>query len=37
MSPNIVLVFGDQFLPGSAYLKKWGYEVDETGTVPYQN
>jgi len=28
---------GDQFLPGSEYLDKWGYEVDERGTVPYEN
>src|SRR5690606_23332855 len=26
---------GDDFLPGTDYLKRWGYEVDETGTVPY--
>ena len=26
---------GDEFLPGSAYLERWGYEVDERGTVPY--
>ncbi len=25
----------DEFLPGEAYLAKWGYTVDETGTVPY--
>lgn len=25
----------DEFLPGEAYLKQWGYSVDETGTVPY--
>ena len=25
----------DEFLPGAAYLERWGYEVDETGTVPY--
>ena len=24
---------GDEFLPGSAYLEQWGWEVDETGTV----
>jgi len=27
----------DKFLPGQEYIKKWGYEVDETGTVPYLN
>jgi arylsulfatase A-like enzyme len=26
---------GDEFLPGRAYLDKWGYRVDATGTVPY--
>lgn len=26
---------GDAFLPGMEYIKKWGYPVDETGTVPY--
>ena len=26
---------GDSFLPGIEYLKQWGYDVDETGTVPY--
>ncbi len=25
----------DQFLPGTAYLRQWGYTVDATGTVPY--
>lgn len=25
----------DQFLPGAEYIKKWGYRVDETGTVPF--
>jgi len=25
---------GDDFLPGSAYIAKWGYEVDKTGTAP---
>lgn len=27
---------GDEFLPGMAYIERWGYPVDETGTVPYQ-
>lgn len=27
----------DKFLPGEKYIKKWGYSVDETGTVPYDN
>jgi arylsulfatase A-like enzyme len=26
---------GDALLTGDEYLEKWGYEVDETGTVPY--
>ena len=26
---------GDQFLPGSQYIERWGYTVDATGTVPY--
>ncbi|MHA7941587.1 sulfatase family protein [Formosa sp. 3Alg 14/1] len=25
----------DEFLPGPEYVKKWGYTVDKTGTVPY--
>ncbi|MGP1990489.1 hypothetical protein D9V96_001210 [Zobellia laminariae] len=28
---------GDEFLPGLEYIKKWGYPIDETGTVPYTN
>ena len=28
---------GDEFLPGMEYIRRWGYEVDETGTVPYIN
>lgn len=26
---------GDNFLPGMDYIRQWGYEVDENGTVPY--
>ncbi len=26
----------DEFLPGQKYIDKWGYKVDETGTVPYR-
>jgi arylsulfatase A-like enzyme len=26
---------GDEFLPGMTYIERWGYTVDETGTVPY--
>ena len=25
----------DEFLPGDAYVKRWGYSVDAKGTVPY--
>ena len=25
----------DEFLPGEAYIKKWGYTVNTNGTVPY--
>jgi arylsulfatase A-like enzyme len=25
----------DEFLPAEHYLRKWGYETDETGAVPY--
>ena len=25
---------GDEFLPGEAYIRKWGYTVDATGTAP---
>lgn len=28
---------GDRFLPGGQYIEQWGYTVDATGTVPYQN
>ncbi len=28
---------GDEFLPGRDYIKRWGYPVDENGTVPYTN
>lgn len=26
----------DEFLPGPVYAAEWGYELDETGTVPYE-
>jgi hypothetical protein len=26
---------GDPFFPAAAYIEKWGYTVNETGTVPY--
>jgi arylsulfatase A-like enzyme len=25
----------DEFLPGEEYIKKWGYKVDKTGTIPW--
>ncbi|WPJ97290.1 sulfatase [Coraliomargarita algicola] len=25
----------DEFMPGEAYIKKWGYKVDGRGTIPY--
>lgn len=28
-------VMGDEFRPGMEYIRKWGYTVDERGTVPY--
>lgn len=27
---------GDEFLSGPEYVKKWGYQTDRMGTVPYQ-
>lgn len=27
----------DEFLPGSSYIKQWGYTVDANGTVPYRH
>jgi arylsulfatase A-like enzyme len=27
----------DEFLPGTAYIKKWGYKVNRSGTVGYTN
>ena len=27
----------DEFLSGPEYIKKWGYKVSKTGTVPYMN
>ncbi len=26
---------GDEFLPGETYIRRWGYPLDETGTVPF--
>ena len=26
---------GDEFLPGEAYIEKWGYPLDKSGTVPF--
>jgi hypothetical protein len=28
--------YGDEFLPGQAYIDRWGYITDERGTVPYK-
>jgi arylsulfatase A-like enzyme len=28
---------GDEFLPAAAYVARWGYKVDRTGTIPYAN
>ena len=25
----------DEFLPADTYIKRWGYSVDPTGTIPY--
>jgi len=33
---RILQAQGDEFLPGEEYIRRWGYTVDETGTVPYQ-
>ena len=30
-------VNGDDFLDGMYYVKKWGYQVDDLGTVPYKD
>ena len=27
---------GDDFLPGMAYIERWGYPLDDTGTVPFR-
>lgn len=27
----------DEFLPGMDYIQRWGYVVDETGTIPYRH
>lgn len=29
--------YGDEFRPGMDYIEEWGYTVDETGTVPFEN
>lgn len=28
-------LLADEFLPGMAYIRRWGYEIDASGTVPY--
>ncbi len=30
-------ICGDHFLPGKDYIGKWGYRIDETGAVPYED
>jgi arylsulfatase A-like enzyme len=30
-------LLADDFLPGMEYIRRWGYNVDESGTVPYKN
>ncbi|MBN1108137.1 MAG: sulfatase [Bacteroidales bacterium] len=32
---NLLVKTDDEFLNGEEYIKKWGYTIDETGTVPY--
>jgi hypothetical protein len=32
---NVLRKRKDKFLPGLEYVKKWGYVIDETETVPY--
>ena len=27
----------DEFMHGSVYIKNWGYNVDKTGTIPYNH
>ena len=27
---------GDDFLPGMSYINRWGYPLDDTGTVPFR-
>jgi arylsulfatase A-like enzyme len=32
---DLLAQYGDEFLPGERLIERWGYTVDETGTVPY--
>lgn len=34
---RLLIARKDEFLNGDDYNRRWGYEVDETGTVPYTN
>ena len=34
---QLLIAYGDEFLPGDAYIDRWGYVTDERGTVPYAN
>ena len=31
---KLLVKTGDDFLPGPTYIKRWGYTVDKSGTVP---
>lgn len=33
---QLLTLYGDEFLPGDAYIDRWGYVTDERGTVPYK-
>ena len=32
---NKLAAIGDEFLPGAEYVRRWGYQTDEAGTVRY--
>ena len=34
---NRLKLAGDEFLDGLTYIEKWGYPLNDTGTVPYTN
>jgi len=33
---NLLVTLDDNFLPGMEYVRKWGYVVDKTETIPYR-